>query len=168
MCIGPEEEADLGPAQSMNAMMLEAVRRVRPPALEVIVQPPGGKTLVNLDTIFLAEAETLTRQVRLLGQRVLLRIIPSRFTWVHGDGTQQVTSDPGRPYRRGVPMAAYVTHRYADAGRTVHPRVDVGYAARYSLNGGATWRDVTGVVTIAGPASSLEVVEAQPVLVGSG
>ena len=54
------------------------------------------------------------------------------------------------------------------SGITVHPRVDVGYTAKYSLNGGNSWRDVAGVVTIAGPASDLEVVEARPVLVGNG
>lgn len=160
--------ATVGPAQSMNALMLEAVRRVRPPAVEVVVQPPGGQTLVNLDTIFSAEAETFTRPVWLLGRRVLLRVTPSRFTWVHGDGSRQVTLKPGLEYRPGVSMDRYVSHRYLDAGRTVHPRVDVGYTARYSLNGGSSWRNVTGVVTIAGPASDLEVVEARPVLVGSG
>jgi hypothetical protein len=163
--LGVDPEAP--PAESMNAIMLEAVRRIRPPALEVIVQPPGGKTLVNLDTIFLAEARTITRPVQLLGQRVLLRITPSRFTWVHGDGSRQVTGDPGRRYQPGVPMDAYVSHRYLDAGTTVRPRVDVGYTARYSLDAGESWRDVTGIVTIAGPAGSLEVVEARPVLVGS-
>ena len=64
-------------------------------------------------------------------------------------------------------MDGYVTHRYTDAADTVHPRVDVGYSAKFSLDGGTTWRDVVGVVTIAGPESSLEVVEARPVLVGN-
>lgn len=168
-CLTPPEPGEsLDPAEAMNALMLEAVRRVRPPAIEVIVQPPGGQTLVNLDTIFLAEAEPLTRPVQLLGRRVLLRIIPSRFTWVHGDGSRQVTREPGRRYQPGIPMDDYVTHRYVDAGETVHPRVDVGYSAKYSLNGGTTWTDVVGEVTIAGPAGTLEVVEARPVLVGNG
>ena len=71
------------------------------PGLQLVVQPPGGKTLVNFDTLFRTEAEPFTRTVRLLGHRVDLEITPASFSWSHGDGTRQVTSDPGRAFQRG-------------------------------------------------------------------
>ena len=132
-----------------------------------MIQPPGGKTLVNFDTIFSTTAEPFERAVRLLGQEVRLKIWPSSFTWLHGDDTSQTTSEAGRTYRRGLPMDSYITHQYTDAQVTVHPRVHTTYSAEYTLDGGATWRHVDGTVTIEGAPADLRVVEARPVLVGS-
>ena len=50
------------------------------PASTLVVQPPGGKTLVNFDTLFRTEAEPFTRTVRLLGHRVDLEITPASFS----------------------------------------------------------------------------------------
>lgn len=147
-------------------LVLRALRRIELPAARIVVQPPGGRTLVNFDTLFHTTAEPFTRTVRLLGRRVELAIEPASFTWRHGDGSSQSTRDPGRPYERGVPMEAYVSHRYAEAGVSVRPSVEVAYAARFRVDGGP-WRDVAGTVSIGGPAASLRVVEGRPTLVGA-
>ena len=149
------------PPQVTEAMILRAFRRVPLPSLRSQSQP-DDKTLINFDTIFFTDAEPLTRQLTLLGQRVRLEITPSRFEWVHGDGTTTTTTTPGAPY-----PAKDVVHRYADAHRTVAHRVVVTWSAEYSLNGGAL-QPVNGTVTTTGPATPLRVAEASPALSGSG
>ncbi len=149
-----------------QSIVLRALRRVELPASRLVVQPPGGKTLVNFDTLFRTEAAPFTRTVRLLGHRVDLEITPASFAWSHGDGTRQVTSDPGRAFRRGVAMSEYVSHRYEDAYVTMRPKVDTTYSARFRVDGGP-WRDVNGTVTIPGNSVALRVVEARPTLVGA-
>jgi hypothetical protein len=139
-------------------MALIAFRRIPLPPSELIVQPPNGKTLVNFATNFYTESGPFTRAVTLLGQRVDLRIWPSRFGWEFGDGAALATTSPGSPY-----PDLDITHGYRKAGR-VGPRVDTTYAARFSVNGGP-WRDVPGTVTIPGNPVDLQVVTASPVLV---
>ncbi len=142
-------------------MVLAAFRRVPVPSLRSESQP-ANKTLINFDTIFFTRAEPLTRQVTLLGQDVRLEITPSRFEWVHGDGTTATTSTPGAPY-----PAKDVVYRYSDAHATVGHRVIVTWSAEYSLNGGPL-QPVGGTVTTAGPVTPLRIAEASPALSGSG
>ena len=149
------------PPQVTEAMILNAFRRIPLPALRSHSQP-ANKTLINFDTIFFTDARPLTRQVTLLGQRIRLEIKPSRFEWVHGDGTTDTTATAGAPYPRKD-----VVYRYADAHTTVLHRVVVTWTAEYSLNGGPL-RPVNGTVTTAGPPTPLRVAEASPALSGSG
>jgi hypothetical protein len=149
------------PPQVTGAMVLQAFRRVPLPALRSHSQP-ANKTLINFDTIFFTPAQPLTRNITLLGQRVRLEIRPSRFEWVHGDGTTETTSEPGSPY-----PAKDIVYRYADAHRTVQHRVVVTWSAEYSLNGGPL-QPVNGTVTTTGPATPLRIAEASPALSGSG
>ena len=88
-----------------------------------MIQPPEGETLVNFETNLYTEAEAFEVTVTLLGQPVDLRIRPVSYTWVHGDGSQAVGTDPGAPY-----PDLRVTHMYLHTGR-VSPRVDVTWAA---------------------------------------
>lgn len=143
---------------------MRAFERIPLPEAQLSIQPPGGRTLVGLDTILSTAAEPFTETVTLLGRRVDLDIEPRSFTWSHGDGTSQETSEPGQPYRAGLPMSAYVSHRYADLG-TVDLAVDVVWGARFRVNGGP-WQDVGDTITMSSPPAPLEVVEAQPNLVG--
>ncbi|WP_158305649.1 hypothetical protein [Nocardioides sp. JS614] len=139
--------------------MLRAFRRVPLPASELVVQPPGGRTLVNFETNFYTERGELTRVVRLLGRRVELRIWPEAFTWQYGDGVSERTRGAGSPY-----PDLEITHRYLRRGRVV-VRVDTTYAADFRVGAGG-WRHVDGTVTIPGAAEGLRVVTARPVLVG--
>jgi hypothetical protein len=140
-------------------LVLAALRRIDLPASELVVQPPGGRTLVNFETNFYTENGELTRVVNLLGQRVELQIWPSSYGWRFGDGATRQTTEGGSPY-----PDLEITHRYLSKGR-VAPSVDTTYAAEFRVNGGP-WREVAGTVTIPGAAQSLRVVTARPVLVG--
>lgn len=139
--------------------MLKALRRVELPPSELVVQPPGGETLVNFETNFYTRQGEMTRSVQLLGRRVDLDIWPSSYHWVFGDGETLATDSAGSPY-----PDLDITHDYRNAGG-VSPRVDTTYAARFRVDGGP-WRDVDGTVTIPGQAEQLQVRTASPVLVG--
>jgi hypothetical protein len=154
------------PAQTVAAapvltpgLVARAFRRIELPASELQIQPPKGRTLVNFATNFYTEQPAFDRTVMLLGRRVDLRIWPSRFRWVFGDGGELASTSAGAPYPELL-----ITHDYLQKGG-VSPRVDTTYSARFRVDGGA-WRDVDGTVTIAGTPVPLEVITARPVLVG--
>jgi hypothetical protein len=154
------QEAEGGALPDVTpGLVLAALRRIDLPRSDLVVQPPGGRTLVNFETNFFTRNGEFTRVVSLLGQRVELRIWPSSYGWRFGDGATRRTAGAGSPY-----PDLEITHRYLSKGR-VAPRVDTTYAARFRVNGGP-WRDVAGTVTIQGAARGLRVVEARPVLVG--
>ncbi|WP_296607453.1 hypothetical protein [Nocardioides sp.] len=115
--------------------------------------------MVVFETNFYTEQGEFTRVVRLLGQRVELRIWPDTFTWRYGDGASEQTSSPGSAY-----PDLEITHRYLSKGR-VAVSVDTTYAADFRVGNGG-WQHVDGTVTIPGEAEPLRVVTARPVLVG--
>ncbi len=143
--------------------ILEAFRRIPLPEAPLEVQPPGGETLVNFDTILHTQAEPFTETVQLLGRQVTFDISPASFTWSLGNGETMTTTDPGRPWARGVPMDQYVSHRYTEAG-PVTLDLSTTWGARWRLGNGP-WRDVDGTVTMTSPAQDLQVRTAQPQLV---
>ncbi len=114
---------------------------------------------MNFETNFFTEKQTLYRTVRLLGQRVDLRIDVHSYTWHFDDGQSITTSKPGAPYPR-----LQITHNYLQTGR-YGPELDTTWVADYRVNGGA-WRTVPGSVTIAGSPNNLRAIEARPTLVG--
>ncbi|MDN5892963.1 MAG: hypothetical protein L0H93_02960 [Nocardioides sp.] len=144
-------------------MIMNRFRDSPIPVARIVVQPPGGKTLVNFDTIFQTEAEGFTESFRLLGQTIDLKITPATYTWLPGDGSSFQTSEPGIAYEKGRPMSDYVSHSY-EVADSVHPRVDVTWTAVFRVSGGA-WQPVTGSVTKQGTPADLQVVEGKPVLV---
>ena len=91
-----------------------------------------------------------------------LRITPTTFRWVHGDGTTAVTHTPGAAY-----PAKDVVYRYQDAHVTVRQHVEVTWTAQWRLGNGP-WRPVPGTVLTVGPETPLRVAEATPVLSGAG
>jgi hypothetical protein len=164
-CLGGDSQSSHAPPREVtNALVLRALRRVEVPVPVLVVQPPGGKTLVNLETIFSTVAEPFSVSVELVGRRVDLRIEPVGYLWTHGDGTSQRSAGPGFPYAEGVAMSEYLTHVYTDAGLTVRPSVAVEYGASFRVDGGP-WRAVVGTVTVQGDSVGLRVVEATPALV---
>lgn len=150
----PGGEAPRGPSPEE---IERAVREVDLPALAVVAEP-ADTTLVNLPTNLYTSAPEIEEDVSLLGVAVRIRATPASFTWHHGDGTQQTTSDPGTPY-----PSLTVTHRYLRAAATVELRVDVGYRVEYSLDGGE-WTSLDEPVVATGPSTPLTVRAAEPVL----
>lgn len=155
----PDETTATPPVEITNAMVARAFKRIPLPASKLVVQPPGGETLVNFDTNFYTEAEPFERSVTLVGQRIDLKIWPSSFGWSFGDGTATRTEEPGAAY-----PDLEITHAYASAGK-VGPSVDTTYSAEFRVNGGP-WRPVVGTVTMDGAPVGLQVRTATPTLVG--
>lgn len=159
-CLGEDEPPPPEPVPEVTpGLVLNALRRIGLPALEVQTQPED-KTLVNFATIFYTEPETFTRTLTLLGRSVDVEARASSYTWYHGDGTSVRTSDPGAPY-----PAKEITHEYTEANQTVRPSVDVTYTARFRVGGGG-WREIPETVTISGPESTLRISEATALLSG--
>ena len=154
----PAPAADPGP-QVTDALVLEAVRRLGLPRLEVQVQP-SDDTLVNLETIFFAEPLKWQRTVDLLGFVVDVEAEPVSYDWHYGDGESKSSTDPGAPY-----PATDITHVYSEAGVVVRPRVDVAYQVRYRVDGGE-WQSVAETVPAAGVPVALRIREATALLVG--
>ncbi|KAA1425860.1 hypothetical protein [Nocardioides antri] len=136
-----------------------AFQRIPLPPSTFTIQPPGGRTLVNFATNFFTEERTLDRTVRLLGQRVDLRIEAHSYTWHFDDGESITTDKPGAPYPR-----LEITHDYLQTG-DYRPALDITWVADYRVNGGQ-WQPVPGSVTIAGEPADLKAIEARPTLVG--
>jgi hypothetical protein len=159
-CIGGVPPAYVPPTVTPGDV-LSALRRIGLPRLDVEVQP-ADKTLVNFDTIFWTDPETVALGLTILGQGVDVVATPVRYAWSFGDGTGRTTSTPGDPY-----PSRSITHRYQDAEVTVHPQVAVAYRARFRVDGGG-WQQIDETVSTTGPATSLRVAEATPLLSGGG
>jgi len=151
-----------GPPAVTDDLIATAFRRIPLPPSTISIQPAGGRTLVNFETNFFTRQEqTLDRTVRLLGQRVDLRIEAHSYAWHFDDGESITTDKPGAPYPR-----LQVTHSYLQTG-AYGPALDVTWVADYRVDGG-TWRPVPGSVTIEGTPTDLRAIEARPTLVGYG
>jgi hypothetical protein len=160
ICVGPRQPA------VTSAAVLREIKRIGLPTPQLSVQPPGGKTLVNLETIFSTDVGGFRRRLTVASIPVEVHVWPASYAWHFGDDEMLTTTDGGRPWAAGVPMEDFLTHVYDDAGVTVHPSVDVTYAAEFRVRRGA-WQPVVGTVTIDGASTNLRIVEARPVLVGS-
>lgn len=137
--------------------VLTAVREIGMPSLPIRIEP-GTTTLVNVKTNFYTDPALFTRSIELLGFDVDIEATPASFTWTHGDGTSATTRSSGRPYPH-----LDVTHRYRAPAAVVRPRVDVTYQVRYRVDGRA-WAPLSQTLTATGPAGTLAVNEAAPVL----
>lgn len=162
-CVEPGDTPPAQVAVLTPGRILEAFRRVDVPEPSLTVQPPGGRTLVNFDTIFHTDTEPFRASVQLLGRRVEFDIRPAEFTWRLGDGQTLTTDDPGRPWREGLPLSAYVSHRYLEAG-DVQLQLETTWTAEWRVGGGA-WQPVEGTVTTQSAPQPLEVTTARPQLI---
>lgn len=159
-CLLPEQAPPPVPPQVTPDLVAQAFATLTWPESPLTIQPPGGRTLVNLETNFLTtNTAPTTQSVQLLGQSVDIEATPSTWTWLHGDGTTQTTDRPGTPY-----PDLTVTHTYRDADTVANPSVDTTYTGRYRLNGGP-WQLIPTTRTITGTPAELEIVPATPQLV---
>lgn len=140
-----------------DEMVLSAVRRDGLPRLRVDVQP-AETTLVNLPTVLSTQASPYRARFTLLGQDVEVTANPTSFRWEHGDGTSQRTNRPGQPY-----PSRQVTHTYTEVADQLELVVTVTWTARVRVNGGE-WRTLAEPILTQGPATTLTVAEAVPVL----
>jgi hypothetical protein len=141
------------------------------PTAEIVVQPPGGRTLVNFRTSVYTELDQTpkTKLVRMYGVPVTIEASPVTYTWHWGDETDPETTDwPGDPVPKNLTpddLDDLITHEYLDADVTVTPSVDVTYSGRFRIDD-SEWIAIEQTLTLPGPAVDLEVIEARVHLVG--
>lgn len=126
----------------------------------VVVQPPGGRTLVNLDTNFYtSNSREQDVEIVLMGRRVVVTARPIAYRWHFGDGTSTTTTSPGARYPN-----LDVAHVYEQVSE-VAVSVDTQYGdASFTVNGGPP-ESIPSTIWVVGAAQDLEVVEALPQLV---
>jgi hypothetical protein len=141
------------------------------PTAEIVVQPPGGRTLVNFRTNVYTELDQTpkTKLVRMYGVPVTIEASPVTYTWHWDDETDPETTDwPGAPVPDNLSpddLDDLITHEYVDADVTVTPSVDVTYSGRFRIDD-SEWIPIEQTLTLPGPAVDLEVIEARVHLVG--
>lgn len=148
---------------------LKAFKKVELPESTIVIQPPGGETLVNFKTILSTQAARYQVPVHLdeVNIDLLLEVWPSNFAWHHGDGTNQESTIAGAIWTKDADVDApeFITHIYTRALKDVQVSVDTTWSAQFKVVGKPDWRPVNGTVTIDGAAVPLTVREATPELV---
>lgn len=158
-----EEESCLAERRQrvdIPAAAARAFREMQIAPSAVNVQPPDGRTLVNVDTIVFTERQPRTMSTNLFGIPVEIRALPTSYSWDFDDGsTPLVTTDPGAPY-----PAHTVAHAYVKPGKATIS-LTTTWRGQFRLAGEPTWRDVAGEATTVSPSDSLEILEARARLV---
>jgi len=164
-CAAP---AGTGSSPLATAARAEAQRLVPRPGIGV--GPPGGVTLVNIQTLFwlTTPATQSLGSVQLLGQTVELQVSIADISWNFGDGHTDHTTDPGVPYSSANPChtaqcPGYYGHTYTDTG-AVTVTATTTWTGRYRTAGGA-WQPIPGTVTGTPSTLNLTVRQARGILV---
>lgn len=157
-CLTAGEAGDFKP--SIRSVVIETFATLEWAPSEMTVQPPGGKTLVNLDTNFYTtNTKPSTIEVTLQGQTVAVTARPVAYEWHFGDGTSITTTGPGAPY-----PGLDVSHAYTETDEVV-VSVDTQYGdASFTVNGGPP-EAIPSTIWVAGAEQDLAIVEALPQLV---
>ncbi|NYE35668.1 hypothetical protein F4692_000772 [Nocardioides cavernae] len=145
--------------ENLAQLIIREFKRVQWPASKLVVQPRGGRTLVNFETNFYTpDHRAIDQTVTVSGQQVEIRAVPTTYVYVFGDGASETTASPGAPH-----PDLDITHQYERTG-TVGVRVDTTYAGKYRIGSG-DWVAIAETLTVTGATQDLEVVEALPQLV---
>ena len=150
VCRGPGDV----PADAIPVFGVDDFRRLPLPAGVVHIQPPNGRTLVNVPTNVYVDADTVTLPTQLLGFPVRVRATPARFHWRFGDGQTMTTRDGGAPYPDMT-----TTHVYTRA-QQARVTLTTVYTGEYSVAGGP-FQPIDGTATVTSPAAALTVVSAE-------
>lgn len=158
-CLSAKENQP--PGEPTPAQVMDAARSLSWPQATLVIQPPGGETLVNFATNFYTPStDARTQTVPLLDMTVTIEATPSAYTWHFGDGHDATTHEPGAPYPHLT-----ITHAYLRKG-SVSPALDVTYSGRYRFGDGP-WKALPDTLTVQGTPQLLTVRTATPHLVDS-
>ena len=159
-CLTAGQAGEVDDPPPIRVLVLRAFENLDWSESILVVQPPGGRTLVNLDTNFYTDNSDFTViPVTLVQSEVRIQAEPISYTWHFGDGVSETTTSPGAPY-----PDLDVAHVYETADAVV-VRVDTTYGnASFSVGGGA-WEAIPSTITIPGAESDLDILEAKPQLV---
>ena len=152
MCFDDDETEEFGVIT--EHAIITRMKALDWPSAQLVVEPPNGRTLVNLPTNFYTElVDPWSQSVQMLGYHVEVRATPESYTWHFGDGSPAETgNDPGASY--AVDDSLRVSHVYTEAKVTVHPSVDVTYSGAFRVDGGP-WRTIPTTLTVSGATVSL-------------
>ena len=144
---------------SIAKLIIRQFKRINWPASKLVVQPPGGKTLVNFETnFFTPDHQAIDQTVTLANRSIEIRAVPTSYTFHFGDDTSTTTAQPGRPHPN-----LDVTHEYARTGSVV-VSLDTTYTGEYRIGDG-DWVAIPDTLTVTGEGQALQVLEAVPQLV---
>lgn len=155
VCV-PEKDVD---KVNIAKLIIREFKSLSWPASDLVVQPPGGKTLVNFETNFYTlNSQAIPKSVSVAGQAVEIRATPTAYRFNFGDGSGTTSAMPGRPHPH-----LDITHVYENVG-AVAVSLDTTYSGEYRIGDG-DWVPIADTLTVAGAPQDLEVVEAIPQLV---
>jgi hypothetical protein len=150
-------------------LVMREVRKLVPHP-KVGIAPPGGATLVNIQTLLWADtpSDQSLGTVTLLGHQVTLQVHVAQVDWDFGDGQRDTTPSPEPRYDpsagcKTVSCPGYWGHVYAATG-AMTVSATVTWSGRYRVDGGA-WLDIPGTVTGPATTAALTVRQARGVLV---
>lgn len=134
---------------------------------QVRIQPPNGRTLVQLPTIFPAGGgrEPVSKQFFAAGFAVQVTARPVLWTWNFEPGASRTVSMPGEAYEQGADLednSRHVTYTYRRTG-SHQVGLTVTWEAQYDLPGIGTVP--VGRVQGVSPSQPLQVVAARSELV---
>lgn len=129
-------------------------------ASTVSVGPEGGWLPVNMVVVVYASSDPQILPTTVLGQPVLIRATPTRYTWDFADGSAPLaTSDPGAPFPNHT-----VSYTYSRVGDYV-VTLTTTWSGEFSVDGGVTYQPIDGTASTTSTAPSLSVTEFRSQLV---
>lgn len=159
-CLSAGEADMVDDPPPIRVLVIEAFESLDWSASPLEVQPPGGKTLVNLETNFYTSNTDYTNiSVTLVQSNVVVSARPIAYRWNFGDGTSVTTASPGAPY-----PDLDVAHVYEQT-ESVAVSVDTQYGDASFTVGGGPPEAIPSTIWIPGAEADLEIVEALPQLV---
>ena len=146
------------PTTPVPVFTVDDLRRLPLPKAKLNVQPPTGRTLVNVATNLYASSAPRTFDITLLGTPVRVDARPVAWTWTYGDGTTRTFDAPGAPY-----PDLGTAHTWSDPG-TYAVGLTTTWTATYSVAGGPDL-PVDGTAEVASPPATVTAVATRAELV---
>ena len=146
------------PTTPVPVFTVDDLRRLPLPKAKLNVQPPTGRTLVNVATNLYASSTPRTFDITLLGTPVRVNARPVSWTWTYGDGSTRTFSTPGAAY-----PDLTTAHTWSGPGEYA-VGLTTTWTATYSVAGGPDL-PVDGTAEVVSPAVTVTAVATRAELV---
>jgi hypothetical protein len=154
----------------LTALMLTQQIRKLVPHPAIGIAPPGGASLVNIQTLLWAQTPPSQDlgTVTLLGHHISLRATVHHIDWDFGDGTHATTTSPQHPYNPANPCTTtqcphYWGHTYTTTG-PIHISATITWTGHYRVDR-STWQTINDTVTGPTTTAALTIRQARGILV---